>query len=56
MVAGFLVSQLWYLFLAPPVTPIYAFFPGVAASIIVTLVVSLFAKPLDAEFIAKLYP
>ncbi len=56
MVAGFAVSQLWYLFLAPPVTPIYAFFPGVASSIIVTFAASHLAKPLDGEFIAKLYP
>jgi len=56
MIAGFAVSQLWYLFLAPPVTPIYAFFPGVASSIIVTFAASHLAKPLDGEFIAKLYP
>lgn len=56
MVAGFLVAQLWYLFLAPPVTPLYAFFPGVATSIIVTYIVSRFETPLDKEFIAKLFP
>lgn len=56
MITGFVISQLWYLFLAPPVTPLYAFFPGVASSIIVTLIVSRFEKPLDREFLATLFP
>ncbi|MDH7556468.1 MAG: hypothetical protein QHG94_06000, partial [Candidatus Methanosuratincola sp.] len=40
MVAGFASAQLWYFFLAPPVTPIYPFFPGVASSVIVSYLVS----------------
>jgi SSS family solute:Na+ symporter len=48
MVAGFASAQLWYLFLAPPATPIYPFFPGVAASLIVTYLVSRFTGPKQA--------
>lgn len=40
MVAGFASAQLWYFFLAPPITPIYPFFPGVASSVIVSYFVS----------------
>lgn len=48
MVAGFASAQLWYFFLAPPVTPIYPFFPGVASSVIVSYLVSRASGPKQA--------
>ncbi|MDI9643912.1 MAG: hypothetical protein QFX35_01685 [Candidatus Verstraetearchaeota archaeon] len=45
MVAGFAMAQLWYLFLAPPKTPLYPFFPGVAVSIVLAYLVSRLTKP-----------
>lgn len=44
MAIGFATAQLWYFFLAPPVTPVYPFFPGVAASLIVSYAVSRITK------------
>jgi Na+/proline symporter len=42
LAVGFIVAQLWYLF--PPL-PLHAFFPGVAASILVSFALSRFGKP-----------
>ncbi len=45
MVVGFASAQLWYFLFAPPITPIYPFFPGVASSLIISYLVSRFSSP-----------
>ncbi|GEM_PF-1538597 len=64
MIAGFAVAQMWYLFnqnyLAAIGLPaqsfqIHPFFPGVIVSVAVTLLVSRLTRPMDAEFVGRLF-